>query len=120
MKYHEQISKYRNETGCDPICVFIDDYEYADNDRIHELNTPHDYPSVSIAGDFIPALDLRFVYGIKVNGASHEERRAKALFKRVLMFRPSHCIVTVIPPKNDLNGDYWMGVYTKEQGVVCE
>lgn len=118
MRYHEKITEYRQKYRRDPIGVFIDDFEYQDNKRIAELNDPSTMPYVCIAGDFIQGLDMRFVYGIDVYGSSHCEKRAKALFKRLQAFKPRMCSVTVID-RNNL-GSAWLGVYTKETGVICE
>lgn len=118
MKYHEKIAEYRLKHKREPLAVFIDDWPYADNKRIAELNDPSYMPHVSIAGEFIQALDMRFVYGLNVHGSSKCEKRAKALFKRLQAFKPAMCAVTVIDKQNI--GRSWLGVYTKESGVICE
>lgn len=118
MKYHERICKYRLQHKREPLTVFIDDYEYLDHRAVEEFNDPSFQPYVSIAGDFIQGLDLRFVYGLDVQGSSRCEKRAKALFKRLQMFKPRSCAVTVIDKQKI--GQSWIGMYTNEQGVICE
>lgn len=118
MKYDDQIYKYRLKHKRDPLAIFIDDYEYLDHRAVEDFNDPSYMPYVSIAGDFIQGLDLRFVYGLDVQGSSNCEKRAKALFKRLQVFKPKSCAVTVIDKKK--SGQAWLGIYTMEQGVICE
>lgn len=112
MRGHDLISQYRLKTGKAPDAIFIDDFEHAANKW--EPNDPRKMPHVVIAGDFIPGLDLRFVFGCIVHGTSRNEARAKALFRRLMMFKPALCAVAVI----DRHG--WIGVYAKDLGVICE
>lgn len=118
MKYHEKIAEYRKKTGRDPLAVLIDDFAYSDQKWIEKLNKPESYPHVCIAGDFIAGLDLRFVYGLDVYGSSMCEKRAKALFRRLQAFKPRMCAVTVIDRQKI--GTAWLGIYTKDLGVICE
>lgn len=118
MKYHEQITEYRIKHKRGPVAILIDDFPYAKNKRIDEFNNPSCMPHVNIAGDFIPGLDMRFVFDIDVHGSSMCEKRAKALFKRLQVFKPKMCAVTVID-KNNI-ASTWLGIYTSEQGVVYE
>lgn len=118
MKYHEAIAEYRLKHKREPLAIFIDDFEYLPNKRIAEWNDPSYIPHVNIAGDFIQSLDMRFVFGMNVHGSSRCERRAKALFKRMQLFKPKMCAVTVLDRANIEQA--WLGIYTTEQGVICE
>lgn len=120
MRFQDSLLKWRIKTKQAPRAIFLDDFEYMHSRYIDELNYPNDVPSVCVAGDFLAALDLRFVYQAVVHGASYSESRARSLFKRTLMFRPDFCSVVVIPKHRGQTDGLWFGLYTKEKGVICE
>lgn len=120
MKYQDQIYSYRLKTGKEPVAVFIDDFVHASDKYATEYNIPSACPHVEIAGDLIQALDLRFIYNLKTHGACRTEERAKALFKRAQLFKPSMLMVIAMPDGSKKYGDYWLGLYTKEKGVIHE
>lgn len=120
MKHHDKVIYSRLNGSRALKSVFIDDYGLPDNRWFLEFNDKDDMPSVSIADEtLIAALDLRFVYDMNVHGCSRSEQRAKALFRRIQMFKPAMCTVAVIPDRANRTGDEWIGIYTKEQGVIC-
>lgn len=121
MKHHDKVIYSRLNGSRRIQSVFIDDYGLPENRWFVEFNDKDDMPSVSIADEkLIPALDLRFVYGLNVHACSKSEARAKALFRRLQMFGPAMCTVAVIPDRHNRTGAEWIGIYTKEKGVLCE
>lgn len=120
MKHHEQIIAYRLRTKSIPKAVFIDDFTHRENKHATEFNNPAGMPYVQIAGDFIGGLDLRFIFGLVVHCTCEEEDRARQLFKRAIAFKPALLAVTHLPKGGREFGRYWVGMYTKEKGVICE
>ena len=75
MRGHEAIIKMR-QAGKRPAFVFINDYPCETDWDKHG-----DHATISIDGDDIGLLDLRFLIGTKVSCMSLTEQRAKAIFE---------------------------------------
>lgn len=75
MNGHEDIIRLRRERMA-PSFVFINDYP-CETDWLSQRA----HCTICTHGDSIPALDLRFLVGLKVSISSTTEARAKALFE---------------------------------------
>lgn len=116
MRGHEEVAEWRKKFNRAPAMIFIDDFSHKPGKWFsQEQVNMAQCPRVIIDGDFIAGLDLRFAYGAIVHGTGANERRAKSLFRRLQTFHPEVCAVVV---KGTPTG--WIGVYTKEKGVICE
>lgn len=114
MRGHQEVIDQRLREKRKPTAIFFHDCDLEDGAFVCE----HNMPSVSIAGDAVEFLDLRFVRGCQVHAILHEERRARALFSRLIQFKPHTCIVCVTHERSlDPAGALWMGIYTEEQGI---
>ena len=106
MKGHEHIINMRLQ-GLKPEIVFVCDYP-CETDW-HEHN---DHPTVSVHGDNIETLDMRFLVGVVVSVSSNCEKRARRLFKAVLGAKPLACIgVHLIPGKKAWEQDGHLETY---------
>lgn len=75
MRGHEKIIAMRLR-GKAPEVVFLNDWP-CETDWAEW----GEFPTVCVAGDSIPLLDLRFLIGLTVSISSDSEERAKALFE---------------------------------------
>ncbi len=75
MRGHLPIIEMRR-AGKRPSFVFINDWLCPTDWAKHG-----DHATVSVAGDRIQTLDLRFLVGLRVSITSHDEQRARALFE---------------------------------------
>lgn len=75
MKGHEKVIDMRTR-GVVPTCVFIDDFTVNKSKWAQE----DDFPCISVAGDNIKTLDLRFLIGLDVRATASDEMRAKEIF----------------------------------------
>lgn len=119
MRGHEDVIKRRTETRLKPPAVFINDYSCKHVGYCKISGSA--MPTVSIDGDFIPSLDLRFVVGCVVSANGSTEERAKALFNRLIQFKPMMCAVGTLesdPKKRPKDMTGWIGLYTEEQGII--
>lgn len=78
MNGHEPIIKMRMD-GKKPSIVFINDFPCECHKYWHKEG---DHASISIHGDDIDLLDMRFLVGLTVSATSIDERRAKQLFEK--------------------------------------
>lgn len=113
MRGHKEIIDQRLNAKVKPAAIFLHDYDLSGGAFFCENNMP----SVCIAGDVVESLDLRFVRGCFVHGIALDELRARALFDRILQFKPYACVVCVVKDNElDLDGALWMGSFFEEQG----
>ncbi len=75
MRGHEPILAMRQK-GRKPSIVFVNDYP-CDTD----WTANGDHATVSVVGDRLASLDLRFLVGLRVSISGTDERRVKGLFE---------------------------------------
>ena len=86
---HLPIIKMRQQ-GTKPKAIFVNDFhcktaiDWSDPGRKYGEQWNPDNPTVSVAGDEIRKLDLRFLVGVTVHISSPSEQRAKELFSRAI------------------------------------
>jgi hypothetical protein len=76
MRGHERIQQYRMDGHKINRLIFLNDFPCL-TDWPDEI----EHPTVSVAGDRINTLDLRFLVGMAVSVSSEDEQRAKDLFQ---------------------------------------
>lgn len=115
MRGHQEIVDRRMNEKRKPVAIFIHDCELVDS----AFEGNHGMPSVSLSkDDVIQSLDLRFAKGCQVHAIFLDEIRARAMFDRLIQFKPSMCSVCVVHARAyDPKGELWMGIYTEEQGI---
>jgi hypothetical protein len=109
MRGHEAIIELRRNRMAPPF-VFINDYP-CDTDWLQDRAGS----TVCVAGDHIPALDLRYLIGLKVSISSESEARAKALFdacKAAGARTVAACHIK--PERRDWEQDGWATVWRKD------
>ena len=80
MRGHDHIISLR-KSGKTPSIVFINDYPCKTDWMTHG-----EHATVSVHGDTISSLDLRFLVGLRVSISAESEGRAKALFGKAKWF----------------------------------
>ena len=87
MRGHEPIISMR-KSGKRPAIVFVNDFadpvakDWHNPGEKYGETWPPDHATVSVDGDAVQLLDLRFLKGLRVSISSLSEARAKALFDR--------------------------------------
>lgn len=77
MRGHEAIIRMRSQFGKKPVFVFINDYP-CETDWFEDDSK---FARVSVYGDDLSSLDLRFLVGLGVSITASTEARAKVLFE---------------------------------------
>lgn len=112
MRGQDYILELRKVHKKKPTCIFINDFQC--NEWATHPDEQGSMPNVVTHGDVIEALDLRFVVGCMVSATSPSERRAKALFNRLKVFKPSMLVVAHHKTKKTWPGfepDLWIGTW---------
>lgn len=94
MRGHEAIIRMRKEYGKKPPFVFINDYP-CQTDWFEE---GIGYARISIHGDKLESLDLRFLVGLSVSVTASSEKRSKALFEACKSVGVAQVVATHIDP----------------------
>lgn len=118
MRGHEYIYDLRKKHKLKPLCIMVNDFACQDwvGHKDHQGVTPN----VVIEGEPIETLDMRFVRGCVVSASSPSESRAKALYARLKMFKPSLMVVAHHVSHQAYPGyvkDCWIGIWKDEQNV---
>lgn len=113
MKGHEPIIAMRH-AGKRPGFVFINDYPCDTDWQQHGDNA-----TVSVAGDVVQLLDLRFLVGLKVSISSESETRAMALFDQCKA-AGAECVgaAHIDPRRKPWDQHGWSSVWHKTAEVV--
>ena len=116
MRGHEQVLEMRLIDRVTPTAIFVHDCALVD--MAYECE--NGMPSVGLSkSDVMQSLDLRFLMGCEVHAVFHDEQRAKEFFERAQQFKPNTLVSCVVyRDKLDAHGDLWMGIYSKEKGVI--
>ena len=94
MRGHEAIIRMRKEQGKKPPFVFINDYPC----QTDWFEDGAGHARISVHGDKLENLDLRFLVGLSVSVSAASEKRAKALFEACKQAGAAQVLATHIDP----------------------
>ena len=112
MRGHEYVIELRKVHKKKPVCIFIHDTPLPD--WALDQDEQGTLPNVCVHGDVLEALNLLFVTKCMVSANSPSESRAKALFERLKIFKPSLLVVSHHVTRKSFPGfepDLWVGIW---------
>jgi len=111
MNGHEPIIAMRL-SGKKPEIVFIEDF-----DGNPEWEKFGEFPTVSVKGDDIKTLDLRFLVGLVVSASGSTEKRSKELLEACKRHKVRFCISSHRALMvNHWNDPFWMEYFGEMNG----
>lgn len=113
MRGHEKLIAMR-KAGKRPAIVFLNDFDCPTN----WFETGDKHVTVSIAGEPLNRVDLRFLVGLTVSATSYDESRAKDLMQAcqragAAVVGAGHCL-----GDGPQRGTGWCEVWRKPEGAV--
>lgn len=108
MRGHEHIIELR-KAGRKPKIVFLNDWPC----KTDWFETA-DHATVSLNGDPLSSLDLRFLVGLTVSISSQSESRAKALAAKAKWFGAHTVAACHVQPRHWHQQTGWSEIYRKE------